>query len=98
MFQHLLRRYQHLYQVQLAHHALRVLLKALYSHLVALTALLSLLQSGGSSHLLLQLLLLFQMIRSLVPSLDEDMEEVQFAGAVSTSDPYNLQTGPFKQR
>ena len=24
-----------------------------------------------------------------VPSLDEDMEEVQFAGAVSTSDPYN---------
>ncbi len=23
------------------------------------------------------------------PSLDDDMEEVQFAGAVSTSDPYN---------
>ncbi len=76
---------------------LQGLLKALYSHPVALTALPSLLLSGGLFHLLLQLLdhlrtllLQFQMIRCPNTSLDEDMDEVQFAGAVSTSDPHNF--------
>ncbi len=70
--------------------------KALDSLLVALTALQSLQQSGGLSHLLQLVLHHLRPASDSVaddeesqPSLDDDMEEVQFAGAVSTSDPYN---------